>query len=491
MRYVVTLNNAKRSELESLGFRAVDLAVLREKRLNIPLTFIINNQAFEDFLVENGLRAKIDKAFQNKKASEVYQEIINLFNNAIIPTELETEILEAYESLAIDTGATASSIVTEWDYPFVSLIRSPSYLLSTEDTEGILHSIRGKEALLAELRKVWASVFSPKSSSYRKRAGISDSFGVGVLVQKMKKTRQSAVSYSCTDFDESTIAVKSFMGLQDYGLDEQVLGKDLYEVDADTLMIKKAQVNVQEFSLVRSLETDELGKHDLGEQGSRQKLDDKQVYEVARITKRAKSFIGKDLKLYLGVKDAYTYVFLANRLVAEPKEIIEEREEIKLGVDNGGEKVMEHKEEVITGKEEGDFPFNMPKIISEEEAREEVIREDAPIDEETEEGKGEDEGMEQDEEGRKREEEDEFDKILERDLEFLELIEKEEDKEEKEEPQEEISEEVAEEVNLLEEVMEIKEVIERMQEYALNNNKEAYAQEAKRLRGLVNKVRGE
>lgn len=478
MRYIITLNKVKRSDLESFGFRAIDLGVLREKRLNLPLTFVINNQAFEDFLAENGLKIRVEKVFQNKKASEAYKEVLDLFSKAVIPKELEEELFEAYASLAIDPGASASSIVSEWDYPFVTLIRSPSYLLSTEDTEGVIQNLRGKNALLKALRLVWASIYSPKSVDYRKSTGINDSSGMGVLVQKMMKIKQSAVSYSSSDFDEDTVTVKSFIGFQDYDSEKEILGKDHHEVDSDTLMIKRAKINVQEYSLVRSAETGELIKHELREQGSRQKLDDKQVAEVARITKRARSFIGKDLKLCLGVRDDYTYILLANRIISEPKRVVEEKEEVKLIVDDEGNKIMEHTIETVGGQEKPEGLPELPKIISEEEAREEVFKEERVEEEVKEEVK-----EEVEEEKQVPAEE------LEKDLEFLEEIEKEEVKEEGVE--EGVEKEVEREVNLLEEVIKIKDIIERMEEHALNNNKEAYAQEAKMLKEMISRVREE
>ncbi|KYK24829.1 hypothetical protein AYK26_03030 [Euryarchaeota archaeon SM23-78] len=479
MRYIVTLNNVKRSELERLGFRAIDLSVLREKKLNIPLTFVINNQAFEDFLAENGLKAKVQRIYEKKEDAQAYKEVVELFEKAVLPKELEEELFEAYESLAIDPGATANKIVSEWDYPLVTFYRSPSYLLSTEDTEGFFQSIRGKDVLVNALKKVWASFFIPESVKYRKRANISDSFSTGVLVQKVKRMDKSAVAYSCSDFDENTIVVKSFSGLQDFGVEHEILGKDYHEVDADTLMITKAEINVQEYSLVKNLETDELVKHELGEQGSRQKLDDKQIYEVARVTKRAKSFIGKNLKLYLGVRDAYTYVCLASRMVAEPKKIEEEKEEIEVGVDEKGRKVVEEKEEVITAEEKGGEPLEMPKIISKKEALEEVAKEEAEkIPEEVETLKVVETPEKLEEELKEKEEE--LDEELEKDIEFLEEIEKEEA---------EVEEKVEEEVNLLEEVMKIKEVLEKMEEHALNENKEAYAQHTKKLKEMIARLK--
>lgn len=457
VRYILTLNKVKRSDLEEAGFRAVDLAVLREKRLNIPLTFVINNQAFKDFLEENGLASRLENVFQKRNPADAYKEVLELFLKAELPRDVESELFEAYESLAIDPGVSASSIVTDWSQPFVSLIRSPSYLLSTEDKEGIFQNIRGKKALVDALKLVWASIYSPESLKYRERTGINDSFGVGVLVQKMKRVTQSAVSYSCSDLDKKTIIVKSFFGLQDYASEHEILGKDYHEVDVDTLMIKKADINVQEYSLIRDPESFEVVRHELGEQGSRQKLNDKQIAEVARITKRARSFIGKDLKLYLGVRDNYTYVLLANRVVDEQKKIIEEKDKMLLGVDEKGGHIIEHAHEVLGGLEE-EPSLNMPGIISEEEARKEIVEER---------GVNEEVGI---------------DEELRKDLEFLDEIEKEE------EAKKQAEQGGGREVDLLEEVTKIKEVVERMEEHAFNKNKEAYEQEARNLRSMLRAI---
>jgi hypothetical protein len=50
-------------------------------------------------------------------------------------------------------------------------------------------------------------------------------------------------------------------------------------------------------------------------------------------------------------------------------------------------------------------------------------------------------------------------------------------------------EQVEKEVNLLEEVLQIKEVIERMEGHALNDNKEEYERETKILKEMISKVR--
>nr|MCK4930053.1 hypothetical protein [Nanoarchaeota archaeon] len=177
--------------------------------------------------------------------------------------------------------------------------------------------------------------------------------------------------------------------------------------------------------------------------------------------------------------DAYTYVLLANRMIAEPKRVVEEKEEVKLIVDDEGNKIMEHTLETVGGQEKPEGLPELPEIISEEEAREEVFKEERVEEEVKEEVKEEVE-----------EEKQVPDEELKKDLEFLEEIEK---KEVKEEGVEEgiIEGEVDKEVNLLEEVLSIKEIIERMEEHALNNNNVAYEQEARKLKEMISRVREE
>ncbi len=462
MRYIITLNNVNQYGLEMVGFRAIDLANLREKRLNIPLTFVINNQAFEDFIAENGLKPKIESLLKEKKPAEAYPEILEMFKQADLPGEVLTEISEGYDSLTIEPGSDASSIVSKWDLPFVNLFRSPSYLLATEDNEGIIQNIKGIEALAASLKHVWASMYSPRSVNYRSKTGIKSAFGLGVLVQKMRPVKQSAIVYSRSDADEKTLVVKSFFGLPDYGIDKEILGKDYYEVDLNSLMIKQAEVNVQEYAIQRDFDTEELAEKELRDDGAKQKINDRLVSEVARITKRAKSFIEKDVKLYFGIKDDYIFVLLANRMVAGSKNILESVEEIEVKFDENGKKIISQKKDFVAMQTQPTQVFAMPKILSVDEAKEELFKE------------GKIEILE--------EAEDETKEKLSLPVPPVQVFEEKTAQEEQ----------VDKEISLLEEVLQIKEITERMEEHALNNNKEAYEREARILNDKIRRVkRGE
>jgi phosphoenolpyruvate synthase/pyruvate phosphate dikinase len=498
MHFITTLANIDRSQAETLGYRASDLGILKEKGFNIPLSFVVNNEAFEEFMAENGLKVKIARVIEEKEPSQAFPDIIGLFQKSMIPKELGDEIVEAYESLTIEPGTSASSVVSGHELPFVTFIRSPNYLTPTEDNEGILQNIKGKEIVVEALKLIWATAYSPVAIAYRKKSGIND-FKLGVIIQKMKKNQASAMGYSSSEFDERLIVVKSFSGLQDY--DNEILGKDIHEVHANSLTITKAEVNAQEYRIERHFETEDLVKRQLLSDGARQKLNDKIICEIARLTKKAKSIIGKELKVFFSIQDEYVSILHANRLIYEPKKQTQEYDEIDMKVDESGNKVIEHKHEFTAmQKEEADEKFILPEIISPDEAKEHLMKTSAHkiFSLEGFEDLMKKEGQEKTGQKPAACEPLEKDKISNDEIiiepprpsdsivvplpPVVEII-----KEEK--PKDETQEKIIVEENLLEQVLRIKELIERMEEHALNSNKESYEREIRKLKDIISRVR--
>ena len=474
MKFVVTLNNVNLSEVDSIGIRAVDLAVLKLKKLNVPLTFVVRDSALKYFLEENGLTNL------NGFGEKPFLEVLNLFNNAILPRELEDELVEAYESLAIDPGAPANNLLNGVsDHP-VMVIPSPSYPLPTDDVTGVLQNIRGKDAFLSAVKGVWAVNFSKKMFTYRERAKASDDFALGIIVQKVKKVNQSVIAYSKFDdeINGMNMMVKSFHGLHEFGADE-IIGKDVHSVDTNSLMISKSDINAQEFCYEIDFETKEIVKRELKEGGIRQKVNDRQISEVARFVKRAKSFIGEDLKLFVGVRDFYTYVFFVNRIVESSGFVVEERVDTSVIV-GAGKHHFETEQEVFVESNETNV---MPEIISDEEARKQIIEEEHP---ELVEYSFVEPGLDEPKN---------IDADLKKDLEFFDEIEKEE-AESSNQDSDSYSEgvmesEVEKGETLLEKVLNIKEIIEQLEEYAVKDDKELYDQEIKKLRDLLDDVRND
>ena len=261
MTNILSLHNVHESDYDKAGFKGVDLSKLHNKKVHIPLTFIITIQAFKAFMEENGLNIKINKILSilninnDKELINAYDNIKELFSKAEFSEEMKEELLEAYSTLSIDTNQDASNMVNTEEKPFVTLIRSPSYIIDPEDNEGIIQNMRGKHKFFNAIKKSWATLYSPKAMLYRHLNDISDPC-TAVIVQKMIKTNACAETYSHNLRSENNnIQINSFLGFFDY---DQPLKGDFHELSRESLELQLSKLNFQEHKIARDPETDDL-----------------------------------------------------------------------------------------------------------------------------------------------------------------------------------------------------------------------------------------
>jgi len=324
MDNILTLNKINRSDTDIAGFRAVDLAELFNKKLNIPICFVIKSSLFDEFLEKNNLKPQISKILSeadysnDESLEEAYAKIKELFSGYELSEKEENELLEAYETLAIDMDhIDIAKLVTTIDKPFLTVTGSPNYVDDSENNESIFQNVKGKTSLIKAIKNSWLSLYTPRALKYRKQNDIHGEEKTAVIVQRMIETEVSAQSYS----DEEEIIVKTFLGFQDY---HEEFDKDVTVFSKGTLTIKNTKINFQEHQYVRDIKDNNLVKKALKEEGEKQKLNDKECEEIARITKRVEGFLEKPVKVFISMTKGKIYLLFANRIIRKHKEEIEE-----------------------------------------------------------------------------------------------------------------------------------------------------------------------
>ncbi|MFH1506703.1 MAG: PEP/pyruvate-binding domain-containing protein, partial [archaeon] len=319
MSSILSLHNVNETDYDKVGFKAVDLAKLHIKKLTIPLTFVITFKAFKAFMEENALNVKIRKIMEildinsDRELVEAHDNIKELFNKAEIPEATKEELLEAYSTLSIDVNLDASKMVSAEEKPFVTLIRSPSYVIDPEDNEGIVQNVRGKHRFFSAIKKCWASLYSPKALLYRHLNDLGHDVETAIIVQKMINANISAVTYSRDLKSESEdMKIRTFFGFMDY---HTPIRGDVHEVARESLDINDIKVNFQEYKIVRDPETYELEQLYLKEAGYQQKVNDKVVIEVARLTKRISGFLSKEVKCFFSIRNEKVYLTHCNKII--------------------------------------------------------------------------------------------------------------------------------------------------------------------------------
>ncbi len=356
MQYVRTLKEIHRADRDLVGERATDLAVLSEHDFSTPLSFVLTNDAFEHFILQNKLRDRIALALQGADPNRIYERIRELILNTPVPQEIVAEIVEAYESLSIDENESLNGMVKSKDAPYVTVILSPNHTVPSESKEGIILNVRGLEELLIALQECWACLFTPGLQRHRQAAGVTNrNLNVGVIIQQMCRGDVSAEAWSATGSDPTKLTVQSYYGALDIGIGVE---KDEFRLNRDYLKPVYQSVGIQTQLLARD-ETGKLGKVPLGPRGEEQKLNDRVMIELGRLTKKASQVLDSQVTLLFNVQDETIKTLLATRLLLTKGSVklqaYEEEERIEEAEASGERKVVEEVEEslvVVDGKSE-------------------------------------------------------------------------------------------------------------------------------------------
>lgn len=350
MTYIITLNNINDSDLQKVGYRALDFAKIFQAKHNTPMSFVIPNSLREEFLLETKVGLNIRNILKSinyeneSRIKEAYVKIKELFEDAEFPKELVEHLQEAYNSLAVGIERQSAADLLKEEEPTVNLIASPDYMMGMEDMQGIIMNLKGLDNFLLGLKSCWLSVYLPELLIMRNRKKIVD-FNVGVIVQRFIRAEASAETFSKGPLGDYEITVRAYLGLPDI-LKES--SKDVFSVSKEYLTIESSKKARQEYKVTWGDEDNKLVKVELGVRGSEQKLTDKAIMEVARLTKRASSILKFNFKGYFMIRKEVPYFFFVSRFLDEPAADSVEAKQSTMTVSEAAEpEVKEESEEVV------------------------------------------------------------------------------------------------------------------------------------------------
>jgi phosphoenolpyruvate synthase/pyruvate phosphate dikinase len=296
MEHIRTLKNIYISDVGDVGQRAVDMATLKERHFDVPLAFVIDADALETFVQQNSL----DEVGGKLLADGNYEGLANAARQGTLPKHIISEIKEAYSSLAVGDEDAESIVDADNDVP-VTVIPSPDY--PTENFDGIAQNVRGIDAVLQAVKNAWASLLNKHAFDRRDEIGVKEFFA-GCIVYKTPECEAHAVA--STNPDEDEIHVQTRFGYPDY---EETLDADTFNVDKATLTITDHNVNTQVHAI------NGAGEHEpIEERGRDQKVDDKTVIELGRLTKKMSNQLEEGMTAYYAIKHNTIELILADRM---------------------------------------------------------------------------------------------------------------------------------------------------------------------------------
>lgn len=279
--YTKKLNKINFRDIKEVGGKGASLGEMIRAKISVPQGFVILASAFDKFLEEADLGIEIEAKLHKvnlkniNSIDHISNEIRDLIFDSEFPKDIAKEIQKEFPKLkskyvAVRSSATAEdSSVASWAGEL------ESYLNTT------------KNNLLENVRKCWASLFTPRAIFYRfekKLNGVKVS--VAIVVQKMIQSEISGICFTVhpvtKDYDQIIIEAG-------YGLGETIVGgkitPDTYIVHKKNKNILDKNINRQEKMIVKN-NNGNIEKQILKTEQDKQKLDDVQILKLAEICRK-------------------------------------------------------------------------------------------------------------------------------------------------------------------------------------------------------------
>lgn len=220
-----------------VGKKCANLGEMTCMGLRVPPGFALSLKTCSDFMSLSGAEEEIKAYLESghdldniEVLNKVSAELRNMVDSKEIPVEIRDAILSCYEELCTRCNIADVAVST----------RSAGAKSHPGQYETHLN-VKGKPAVLRNIKKVWSSVFNPRSLAARKRAGLplhSDPIGVAVL--KMVNARAAGVLFTA---DPNTGDPSKMIIEANWGLGESVVGG---EAVPDVFIVKKENLEIME-----------------------------------------------------------------------------------------------------------------------------------------------------------------------------------------------------------------------------------------------------
>ena len=288
-RYVLSFQEIDNTKLLDVGGKGLNLGQLsRIDGIRVPDGFCVTTEAYRKSLENNAeLEALLERLTKVKSdnrelISEISDKIRTTIENIKISEEIEFEIAKAltkygeYEAYAVRSSATAE------DMPNASFAgQQDTYL-----------NIKGKNEIIQNVVRCWASLFTDRAVTYRIKNGFDHrSVLLSVVVQKMIFSEVSGIMFTADPMtsDRKTLSIDAGFGLGE-ALVSGLVNPDNYKVQAGRIVAKNICIQKLEIRPSKDGGVEEIEIEGLRQQ--KEALSDKQIEQVAVLGKKIEDHFG-------------------------------------------------------------------------------------------------------------------------------------------------------------------------------------------------------
>ncbi len=235
MKWIVPLEAARPEDRPRIGGKGYALYRLQAGGFAVPPAVCVTTALYRAYLRRTGVGERIlmelnRKSFKDLRWEEIWDSALrirNLFLRKALPPALGKPVRAALGERFGDSPVAVRSSAPEEDAAAVSFAGlHESYV-----------NIRGPEAILESIRKVWASLWSDAALLYRQELGLGvDKSAMAVVVQQLVPGRVSGVVFSHNPVNTAQGVVEAVHGLNQ-GLVDGAIAPDRWLIDRQRRLI--------------------------------------------------------------------------------------------------------------------------------------------------------------------------------------------------------------------------------------------------------------
>ena len=297
MKFIKYFREIGSKDISIAGGKGANLGELVKIRMPVPEGFVISSQAFEKFLKETSIdteiQADLDRIdLENIESVRKNSKILkNLILGKKVPRDLAEEVFKSFDRLGTELVAVRSSAIAE-DSKSNSWAGELETYLNTQ-----------KENLLENIKKCWASLFTPRAILYWFRKELNPNLiPLAVIVQKMVQSEVSGVCFTTHPVtkDKNQMVVEAVWGLGE-ALVSGKITPDNYVIRKSDYILLEKHVSIQEKMLKRGDHTNIWAKIPKA-RISNPKLSDQQIKKLAKICLKIEKHFGTPQDIEWAIK---------------------------------------------------------------------------------------------------------------------------------------------------------------------------------------------
>ena len=243
-----------RESVPLVGGKGANLAEMHKLGIPVPGGFCISTKTYEKFMEEAGVLDEISPYLSKlseeplEKYAELGRSMQRVIEGSKMPKVIEDKIIKYYDELCKRYGIANIAVGVR-----SSGVAEDSAEASFAGQFDTFLNVRGKKALIDNVKRCWASLFGTRVLTYRAKQGTvsGESGSIGVVVQKMVNPRSAGVCFTIDPVsgNRSKIVIEGNWGVGE-SIVKGIVSPDRFVVNKDTLNIEARNVSEKKSYIV-------------------------------------------------------------------------------------------------------------------------------------------------------------------------------------------------------------------------------------------------